>query len=170
MSILPNNSADAIQAIKEAVKERIVNLDGHRKVYTRFRYADNLNQWLDVAGVVIDEKSVLRVIFIYISDIRTEKKEARQNTVTLEISLEIVFQFNEGSDADNSTLAFETEIGNLNDIFRREEALGFTDASSSPVINTPLRGITGEDARPQYVDGVLAHRKILTFDVSFRLC
>lgn len=169
--ILGNTSKDCFRQIKTAIQGKIAALPGDRKTYTRMRYADNLNQWLEIAAVVIEDESRLQVVFIYLADFSTARKESRMNSVTATYAIEVVYQFREGDDLDNSTQTFEDALGDINDLFLDEEALGFADFNGNPVLNLPLTGEPGDGgARPQYVDGVLAHRKILNLEVTFRLC
>lgn len=169
MSVLPNKSKDCFRAIKAAIAEQIAALEGARQIHTRNRYADNLDQWIELAAVTIGEESRLQVIFVYLADFRTAKKQFGTNDITAQFIIEVVFGFREGTDLDNSTLAFEDELGNINDLFLDEEALGFTDVSSNPVLNNPIAGDPATGQAPEYVDGVLAHRKLLTLEVTFRI-
>jgi hypothetical protein len=170
MAILPNTTKECFQAIKDAIRDKIATLPGDRKTYNRMRYADNLGQWVSIAAVTIDGESRLQTIFIYLSDFATARKEARLSSITASFSIEVIYQFREGDEDDNSTLSFENELGDINDLFLDEVSLGFTDTSSNPVLNLPITGEPDENrGSPVYVDGVLAHRKILTLEVTFRL-
>lgn len=176
MAELPNTTKECFKEIKGAITSRIASLEIERKVYERLRYADNINQWVDIAAVTVGEtvekeESRLRVIFVYLSDFRTAKKENRFSSITATFAIEVIYGFNEGTDADNSTLDFENELGEINDLFLDEDALGFTDISGNVVLSSPLTGEPdGIPGATQYIDGVLAHRKILTLEVMFRIC
>ena len=171
MSVLPNTTKHCFRGIKAAIAERIAGISENRNTYSRFLYADNINQWVEVAAVSIGGESVLRAIFIYLSDFSTSKKENGYNSITANYQIEVVYGHIPGDDNNNSTQDFEDELGGINDLFLDEEALGFTDSSSNPVLNSPITGEPGDGgARPQYIDGVLAHRKILNLEVVFRLC
>ncbi len=175
MSILPNNTKDCFKAIKTALKEKIAGVY-LGKSWERMRYADNLNQWLELAAVELpgSNEKRLRVIFIYLADFSSERAEARTTKVTATYAFEIIEQFRpEGTDEDNSTLDFESVLGDLVDLFLPEESLGFTDAASQEIWNGSLKGDgSGEQGggKPVYVDGILAHRKTCSLDVTFRVC
>lgn len=172
MAELRNNMADALQDIKDAIENHVVNTPNSGNVHKRIRYADNLNQWLELAAVEkVDGTDVLRVVFVYLSGFTSIRSEFRQNYVTATYSMEIIQGFADGSDEDNSTLTFERFLGDVWEAMSSETSLGFTDAASQDVDNLPPQFPLGEnEGKPQYVDGVLAHRVIGSIEVHFRLC
>lgn len=172
MATLPDNMPEALQAIKEAIAVHLENNANSGNVWRRIRYADNLQQWLSIAAVrPVGEAEVLRVCFIYLSGFTTERAEARQKRVTATFTIEVLQGFTEGTDEDNSTLIYEMYLGELWEMFKHDNSLGFTDVASQDVENLPLDIAPGEDeGKPQFVDGVLAHRKLCTLTVYFRLC
>lgn len=173
MATLSNNMADALQEIKEAIAVHIENAENSGKTWTRIRYADNLGQWLDLAAIDPggEGEQVLRVCFVYLAGFTTVKSEARQRRVTATFSIEIIQQFREGTDEDNSTLTFERLLGDIDEALSSDTALGFTDAASQDVENGYFQANPGEnEGKPQYVDGVLSHRIVGSVEVNFRLC
>jgi hypothetical protein len=172
MAVLPNNTKEAFRDIKLAIGDHISNIDNIGKVWRRMRYADNLNQWLELAAVEkVAGVEVVRVVFIYLAGFTIEKAEFRQRKITATFSIEVIQGFEEGTDQDNSTDFFEGTLGDLEEAFSNDYALGFTDAASQPVENTPFAAAPGEnEGKPLYVDGVLSHRTIGSINVLFRLC
>ena len=172
MAVLPNNMPEALQAIKDAIGVHLENNANSGNVWRRIKYADNLTQWLQVAAVrPVGEAEVVRVAFIYLSGFTSERQEARQKRITATFTIEVIQGFAEGTDEVNSTLIYETYLGELWEMFKNDNALGFTDQASQSVENLPLDIPPGDDeGKPQYVDGVLAHRKLCSLVVNFRLC
>lgn len=172
MGVLTNNTADALQELKAAIAVHVENAENSGKTWTRIRYADNLGQWLELAAIEkVGGEEVLRVCFIYLAGFTSIRSEARQRRITATFSIEIIQQFQEGTDEDNSTLTFERLLGDLDEAFSSDTALGFTDAASQDVENGSFQANLGEnEGKPQYVDGVLSHRIIGSLEVYFRLC
>lgn len=172
MSTLPNNTADALQDIKAAIALHISNAPNSGNTWTRIRYADNLNQWLELASVEkVAGVGVLRVAFIYLSGFTTERAEFRTRRITATYSIEVIQGFDDGTDEDNSTLTYERLLGDLEEAFSSDNALGFTDAASQDVENGGFQANPGEsEGKPQYVDGILAHRMTGSLEVKFRVC
>ena len=172
MATLSNNAAGAFQDIREAIVNKLEALSRAGKVWGRVRYADNLEQWLELAaiddGAGLDE---LRVSFVYLNSFTTERSEARQNRVSAVFTIEIIQGFYDGDDNSNSSLTFESFIGDIWDAFKDSESLGFTDQAGQAVENDPISVQTADnEGRPSYVDGVLSHRIVLNLPLAFRLC
>lgn len=172
MSVLSNTSKGAFRDLKAAILVHLQNTPGAGKSWERIRYADNLNQWLELAAVeTVGGVDALRVAFCYLSGFTSIWSEARQRKITATFSIEVIHGFADGTDVDNSTLSYEDFIGDLADAFSTDTALGFTDAASQDVYNSPLSVPEGEnEGKPVYVDGVLAHRATCSLTIEFRLC
>lgn len=172
MSTLTNNTADALQEIKAAIIEKIGFVDNSGKVWERIRYADNLNEWLAMSAVEpVAGVDALRVIFVYLSGFTTERAEFRQRRITATYAIEVIQGFVDGTDEDNSTLIYERLLGDLEDIFSKDDSLGFTDPASQSVENAGFNANPGEnEGKPVYIDGVLGHRCTGTLEVYFRMC
>lgn len=172
MATLADNTADALQEIKAAIAVHLLNAANSGNVWTRIRYADNLNQWLELAAVENEAGTdALRVAFIYLAGFTVEKAEFRQRRITATFSIEVIHGFVEGTDNANSTITFERLLGTLEEAFSSETSLGFTDPAGQDVENSPFNAPTGEnEGKPQYVDGVLAHRVIGSVNAMFRMC
>lgn len=168
--ILPNNIPDAKEAINAEIVQAIENLPGAGLVWGRIRYADNMAEWRKVAAVVTTgNKEVLRCAFVYEQSFRGERIESGNVLITVPYAIEVIHQFLDGTDEENSTKDFNRFCGIIQDRFLHPDSLGFTDAASQFVNNTVPDG-GDSDGRPALVDGLLSHRRIITFDVSFRRC
>lgn len=172
MSVLPNDTAPALQDIKAAIVNHVTNTNNSGNVWERIRYADNLNQWLELAAVVpLGGTQVVRVCFVWLSGLTTEKVEFRQRKITATYSIEIIQGFADGDGSSNSTLTYENLLGDLEKKFSRDDCLGFTDPASQAVENGGFNANPGEnEGKPVYVDGILAHRTTGTVQVMFRQC
>lgn len=173
MSLLAGSLDQALTQTKTAIVERINNISGATGiVWERIRYADNLSQWLELAAVTLPSgKQVLRVVFVYLSGFVSDKVEFGTKKITATYTLEVIHQFDDGDNNENSTKTFEQYLGSLWEGFDNDNALGFTDVVGQDVENTPLQVPPADDGgKPQYVDGVLAHRKECSIDIIFRLC
>lgn len=172
MAVLTNNTADALQEIKAAIADHVTNTDNSGNVWTRIRYADNLQQWLALAAIrPIGGLEVVRVCFVYLTGFSTDKVEFRQRKITATFAIEIIQSFIDGTDGDNSTMIYERFLGSLEEAFSQDQALGFTDAASQEVTNSSIQAAPGEnEGKPVYVDGILAHRSTATISIEFRMC
>lgn len=167
---LPNTVKGAFRAIKERLKTRVGQTDGAGMVWTRMRYADNMKQWLEKSTVIqVDGRNALRVIFIYLSTWDREGAEVRNRKIKASYGIEVIQQFVEGTDEENSTQDFEDFCGDLADTFLDSDSLAFVDAAGNYADNSLLTG-GDTNGRPEYVDGVLAHRRLCSIDVTFRIC
>jgi hypothetical protein len=171
MPILPNNTGDAFQAIKTAIKDRIEMIPTAGKTWSRIRYADNLNDWLQIAAIdTVAGEQVVRVVFVYLAGFSSRRAEARQREITATFGIEVIQGFFEGTDLENSTDIFEHLLGEIEMSFRDQMSLGFTDAASQEVANEPFNAQDDLNGKPVYVDGILAHRVTGELEVIFRLC
>jgi hypothetical protein len=167
---LPNTVKGAFKAIKERLNTRISSIEGAGKVWTRMRYADNFKQWLEKSTVLeVSGRNALRVIFIYLATWQGDEGEARNRKIKASFGVEVIQQFVEGTDDDNSTQIYEDFCGDMCEIFLDSDGLAFVDAAGNYADNSIITG--GEtNGRPEFVDGVLAHRRVCSIDVTFRIC
>ncbi len=171
MPILTNSTGDALLEIKDAIKERILNLDNAGKVWRRIRYADNVNQWLELAAVTeIAGTQVIRVVFVYLAGFTSRRSEGRQREITATFAIEVIQGFFDGTDEENSTDINVKLLGDIEMSFRSPYSLGFTDPASQEVANEPFTAQDENEGKPVYVDGVLAHRTTGNLIVTFRVC
>lgn len=169
MSALSNHIKAAKTEILTVLVEMTGYITGAGLVWGRMRYADNLKQWADITSPVsVAGVQSMRCCFIYENTFRGEFAEARTNKITVSYSWEIIHQFIDGTDEQNSTQDFNDFCGDLMEMLVDAQSLPFTDYTTNPVFNTIPDG--GEsDGKPVLVDGLLAHRRIMSFDVTFRI-
>lgn len=171
MAKLPDSTKEAFRAIKEALRERIQLIEGSGKVWKRVRYADNLQQWLDIAAVEkVGQGEVLRIVLIYLAGFTRRQAEARQREITATFGVEVIHGYQDGTDEDNSTEAFEDFIGEIDEHLKTSDTLGFTDQSGNEVSLENISFNDENQGKPLYVDGVLSHRVTGSIEVKFRLC
>lgn len=171
MAILPNNAGEAFIEIKKVIAERLEMLDTSGKVWRRFRYADNAGQWLEIASITeVAGTQVLRVIFVWLNGFTSQWVESRRREITATFNIEVIQQFVDGTDDDNSTDAYEKTLGDIDNLFKTQYSLGFTDPASQEVVNSPFSASDEQGGKPAYVDGILSHRVVGSIDAVFRLC
>lgn len=166
---LPNNTGAAVQALKDRIKEKLESTGGAGKVYKRIRYAEDLAQWMQLAAVNASPGvDVLRCAFIYFVGWETAPAECKSTLLSPVFGIEIIQQYIDGTDEANSTLDYENFLCALIDSFKSDLNLGFTEGKD--LSHEGLQGPEGAgEGRPEYVDGVLSHRKIITLTVHFRI-
>lgn len=157
----------AFQGIKGAIIEAVKQIPGAGKVHNRLRYAADIPTWLEIAAVErVAGVEVIRCAFIYYVTHTSQRVEGCKRLYIVTYGLETVQAFEDGTDEESSTSRFETFIADLSQRFDRDEDLGFTEGETE-ARHTGLQGGEGE-GRPALVDGVFAHRKVLTLAVQFK--
>lgn len=157
----------AFQGIKAAIIEATTQVPGAGKVHNRLRYAADVPTWLAIAAIErIAGVEVIRCVFIYYVTHTSERAEGCKRLYTVTYGLEVIQAFEDGTDEDSSTSRYEGFIADLSERLDKDEDLGFTEGQTE-ARHTGLQGGEGE-GRPALVDGIFAHRKVLTLAVQFK--
>lgn len=169
-NVLDNSTTKAaLRQIGTRLKEKVEAQPGAGKVWNRIRYAVDLPTWKKIATVKkVNKVTVIRCAFIYFTGWTTSPAECRTTLLQPNFAIEIIQGYEDGTDADNSTLVYQDFLADLIDSFNRDKELGFTGEGAAGVLHTGLQG-SGGDGRPEWVDGILAHRKVCNIQVNFHI-
>jgi hypothetical protein len=158
----------SLAQIKGYLIETFKMFPGVGNVWNRIRFANDYNEWTKIALLQRDAPlpPVLRAVFVYLSGF-SDSRSGKNVTVQASYGIEVVQGFEDGTDDSNSTATYEAFLGKALDHFTRDLYLGFT--TGTEVTHTGLQG-EGGDGRPVDVDGLLAHRKVLSITAIFTVC
>jgi hypothetical protein len=156
----------AFSGIKGAIYTAVGQVPEAGKVHNRIRYAADVPTWLDLTKIErIAGVEVIRCAFVYYQDHTSNRAECKTRLYQVIYGIEVIHAFEDGTDEDSSTSRFEGFIADLSERIDRDEYLGFTDGTE--VTHLGLQG-GGGDGRPAVVDGIFAHRKVLTLTAQFK--
>jgi hypothetical protein len=158
----------ALRGIKTNLVEIVGLIEGGGKILPRMRYANDVGEWLKIAAIErVAGVQVIRCVFIYQAGWATSPAEGHNDLISPTYAIEVIQGFEDGTDEDNSTIRYEDFTADLIERFLKDRNLGFTEGTE--VRHEGLQGTEG-DGRPEYVDTVLAHRKVCTISPQFKFC
>lgn len=157
----------AFGQVKDYLVETFKMFPASGRVWNRIRFAADTSEWLAIGAHDLGEgKIVIRTTCIYLAGFESSRS-GKNVTLRPTYGIEVVHSFYDGTDGDNSTVVFEGHLAKILDHFTRDLNLGFTEGTE--VTHGGIQGDEG-GGRPLEVDGIIAHRKVLSIQPIFTVC